>query len=357
MKTIRRYLANEILSNTVLVFVALLGLFAFFDLIQELGELNKGDYRLSFILLYVLLSVPGHIYELFPIAALIGTLTALAQLAKNSELTVIRVSGASPTNVALAISEIGLIFVVLAFIFGEFVAPPSDREAQRLRLKATSSVVAQQFRSGIWVKDQTSFVNVEQILPDSTLLGIKIFEFDPEYHLHTISYAKQGDYQSNNVWRLQEVNQTRFTDRKTTVNILPEALWKSVITPDLLNVLLVVPEQMSAWNLYNYIKHLRANKQQTSEHEIAFWGKLSYPFAVLVMMFLALPFAYYGQRHHGIGPKVFAGVMLGLVFHFLNSLSGHLGVLNQWPPILTAILPTLFFLSTAAAMMWWIERR
>ena len=63
MKTIRRYLANEILSNTVLVFVALLGLFAFFDLIQELGELNKGDYRLSFILLYVLLSVPGHIYE------------------------------------------------------------------------------------------------------------------------------------------------------------------------------------------------------------------------------------------------------------------------------------------------------
>ncbi len=357
MRTIRRYLASQILNNTLLVFIALLGLFAFFDLIQELGELNKADYRLSLILLYVLLSVPSHVYELFPIAALIGTLVALAQLAKSSELTVIRVSGASAASIGLAICEIGLIFVILAFVVGEFVAPPSDREAQRLRLKATSTVVAQHFRSGLWIKDKSSFINVEQVLPDSSLLAVKIFEFDSDYHLHSISLAAQADYQENNTWRLKEIHQTRFTPGKTSATTIAEAYWRSVLTPDMLNILLVAPEKMSTWNLYHYINHLKVNKQQASQHEIALWSKLNYPFAVLVMMLLALPFAFFGPRHHGVGPKVFVGVMLGLGFHFLNRLSAHLGLINQWSPIFSAIMPTLFFLSLTMAMMWWIERR
>ena len=39
-------------------------------------------------------------------------------------------------------------------------------------------------------------------------------------------------------------------------------------------------------------QHLAANKQRTDRYEIALWKKLFYPFAALVMMALALPFAY-----------------------------------------------------------------
>lgn len=357
MRILNRYLAHEVYSATLLVFAALLMLFAFFDLIHELGDLGKGNYRLVNILGYVLLSLPGHVYELFPIAALIGTLFALAQLTAHSEFTVMRVSGLSTPRIALSLAKAGLLFVVLTFVFGEFIAPPSGRAAEQLRLKATSSVVAQEFRSGLWVKDAGNFVNVEEVLPDATMKGVKIYEFDPDFRLRTISYAKLGEHVSENRWSLTDVAQTRFEPGRTVVSKLPQAYWHSVLTPDILNVLLVVPEKMSAWNLYFYVQHLRENRQKTTRYEIALWSKLAYPFASLVMIMLALPFAYYQGRSGGVSAKVFAGIMLGLGFHLLNRLFAHLGLLNDWPPLFSAIFPTLAFLGAAMTMMWWVERR
>jgi lipopolysaccharide export system permease protein len=357
LKVLNRYLAHEIYSATLLVFSGLLMLFAFFDLIHELGDLGKGEYRLVKILGYVLLSLPGHVYELFPIAALIGTLFALAQLTAHSEFTVMRVSGMSTPRIALALAKAGTLFVILTFIFGEFIAPPSERAAEQLRLKATSSVVAQEFRSGLWVKDAGNFVNVEEVLPDTSMKGVKIYEFDPGFRLRTISYAQRGEHVDENRWRLTEVAQTRFEADRAVVTNLPQAYWYSVLTPDILNVLLVVPEQMSAWNLYFYVEHLRENKQKTTRYEIALWSKLAYPFATLVMIMLALPFAYYQGRSGGVSGKVFAGIMLGLVFHLLNRLFAHLGLLNDWPPVFSAIFPILVFLGAAMAMMWWVEKR
>ncbi len=95
MKVYQRYLAREIYSAVTLVLVAFLMLFAFFDFINELQSLGKGSYQLRYMSLFVLLTLPGHIYELAPIAVLIGTLYALTMLARHSEITVLRASGLS----------------------------------------------------------------------------------------------------------------------------------------------------------------------------------------------------------------------------------------------------------------------
>ncbi|MBX6393125.1 MAG: LptF/LptG family permease, partial [Burkholderiales bacterium] len=141
------------------------------------------------------------------------------------------------------------------------------------------------------------------------------------------------------------------------VERLPNIDWRSVLTPDMLAVLLVRPEKMSAWALYQYTEYLAKNRQRTERYEIALWKKLVYPFAALVMMGLALPFAYILVRAGGVGAKLFAGVMLGVLFHFLNTLFSHLGVLQSWPPFASAILPSAIFLLVAIGMMWWVERR
>lgn len=357
VKILKRYLAKEIFGSTLLVLSALLMLFAFLDLIHELQDVGKGAYRLPLVVVYVLLSLPGHVYELFPIAALIGTIFALAQLVANSEYTVMRASGVSILRMAWVLVQIGSVLVLIGFVFGEYIAPPSDRLAQQLRVKATSGVVAQEFRSGLWVKDELSFVNVREVLPDTRLLGVNIFDFDAAHRLRSISFAKQGSYQGDNRWRLQDVVQTRFDDAQTSVQRIPEKVWESVLNPDILSVLLVMPEQMSAWNLYHYVQHLRDNKQKTSRYEIALWNKLVYPLAVLVMMLLALPFAYYQRRAGGVGAKIFAGIMLGLSFHLLSRLVAHLGQLNDWSPLASAMFPTLLFLTASIGMMWWVERR
>jgi len=357
MSILRRYLAREILSSILLVFAALLALLAFLDLVRQLQDLGQGNYRLPYVLLYVSLSIPGHIYELFPVATLIGAILALAQLAASSEYTVMRISGISPWRMALMLAQIGLPLVVASFIVGEYVAPASEQLAQQVWIKATRAVVAQEFRSGLWVKDEHTFVNVRSVTPDSTLDSVNIFEFDDNYRLRSISFAKHGGYQGGNLWQLSDVTRTVFSDTGVKVTRLPEIEWRSVINPGILSVLMVAPEQMSALSLYQYVEHLRENRQQTSRHEIALWSKLTYPFAVLVMLLLALPFGYTQQRAGGVSLKIFAGIMLGLGFHMLNQMVSRLGQLNDWPTLFSATFPTLLFLSAALAMMWWVERR
>lgn len=357
MKVFRRYVAREVYKATAIVGVAFLGLFAFFDLINELEDIGKAGYRIQHAIGFVLLSLPGHAYELFPIVVLIGTLVALAGLAATSEYTVMRTSGLSPLGAALMLVRIGLAFMVAAVLISEVVAPEAERAAQRLRLDRLGSAIAGELRSGIWVKSDTRFVNVRFVLPDASLQGVQIYEFSPEFRLLSISQAATGRYEAGEYWRLSDVVRTTFSDDGAQVERLKELEWRSVLTPAMLTVLTAVPEKMSAWSLFQYIRHLSENRQATERYEIALWKKMVYPLAALVMMALALPFAYLQVRFGGVGVKVFAGIMLGVLFHFLNSLFSTLGVLQSWPPLASALLPSAVFLAMAIGMMWWVERR
>ncbi len=357
MRTLRLYIATEIIAATALVFVALVMLFAFFDLVDQIKDLGRGAYTLRWIVIYVLLQVPDRVYGLFPPAALIGTLFALARMVAGSEYTVMRTSGVSTARFAATLAAIGVLLAAIAFVVGEFVAPPALQLAQRIRSQAITGLVAQEFRSGLWIKDDKNFINVVEVLPDTSLRGVRIYEFDGQYRLRSISYAKSGTYQSDRRWLLREVKQTRFEEMKTVVRDIREESWQSVLDPALINVLLVQPEQMSAWSLYSFAQHLKENRQKALRYEIALWSKLSYPLAVMVMIVLALPFAQVQGRQAGVGAKIFAGIMLGLAFHFLNRLFSHLGLLYDWPPYAAALVPTATFLSIAMGMMWWQERR
>lgn len=357
LQVFERYLAREIYVATALVLTAFLALFSFFDLVHELADLGKGGYQFHHALGYVLLTLPGRAYELFPVAVLIGTLYALTLLARHSEITVLRASGLSTGRMLVALGKIGAVFVALTFLIGEFAAPPAERVAQQLRLRAMSSVVGQEFRSGLWVKDEHAFVNVSEVLPDATMQGVRIYEFDAQHQLLSISEAASGTYVAPDHWLLGDVVRTIFDGDRTRVDRIDQLKWRSALTPDILTVMLVAPARMSLVNLYLYINHLSENQQKTHRYEIAMWKKLIYPAAALVMMALALPFGYVHDRMGNVSLKVFLGVMLGVTFHLLNGLFSSLGVINSWPPLFAALTPSLLFLLAAAAMTWWVERR
>ena len=355
--TLERYLAREIYGSVSLVLAGFLALFAFFDLIRELTDLGNGGYNLRQIFSFVMLSVPTHAYELFPVVVLIGTMYVLAHLASNSEFTVMRAAGLTPAQAGRMLVRIGVPFVLLTFVTGEWVAPYTEQAAQALRLRAMSSLIGKNLASGLWFKDERSFINIEEARESSNLRGVRVYEFDASYRLRQFSAARSAVYRGAGLWQLNGVVQTRLRDGVTQVYSFGEADWRSAVNPEMLEVLIVVPERMSAWRLYKYTQHLSGNRQKTERYEIAMWKKLFYPFATLVMMALALPFAYLHARSGMVGLKVFLGVMLGVFFHMLNSLLAHLGLLRNWPPLGAALLPSLLFLLSAALMMWWVERR
>ncbi len=363
--TLERYLGRQIYGAVGFVLAGFLALFAFFDLIRELKDLGNGAYQLRQIFTVVLLWLPGHAYELLPVAVLIGTLYVLAHLSSNSEYTVMRASGLSPARAGLVLAKVGVAFVALTFAIGEWVAPTTEKMAQQTRMRAMSSLIGQGLQSGLWFKDERSFINVAQAPEANLLQGVRIYEFDAAYRLRIVSEAREAEYAGAGLWRLREVVQTRFEGPEARAGPVhaglvttrfAEAEWRSAVNPDLLSVLIVAPERMSAWKLYRYTRHLAGNKQKTERYEIALWKKLFYPLATLVMMALALPFAYLQSRSGMVGVKVFFGIMLGIVFHMLNSLFSHVGLLQQWPPVAAAAVPSVLFFATALLMMLWIER-
>jgi len=357
IRTLERYLARQIYGATAFVLLAFLGLFAFFDLIRELADLGKVDYQLRQVFTFVLLSTPTHAYELFPVVVLIGTLYVLAHLASNSEYTVMRASGLSPRRAGLILAKIGLVFVVLTFVTGEWVAPWAEEQAQKVKLRAMSSMIGQDLTSGLWFKDEGSFINVREARQTNQLSGVRIYDFDAQYRLQKITLAQRADYAGNGIWRLQEVVWTQFTAQGPRTERRPEVEWRSRVSPDMLDALIVRPERMSAWALHKYTEHLAGNRQRTERYEIALWKKLFYPLAALVMMALALPFAYMQARAGMVGVKVFLGIMIGIFFHMMNSLFAHIGLLQNWPPLSAAVVPSVAFLAAAILMMWWVERR
>jgi lipopolysaccharide export system permease protein len=380
MTVLQRYFAKEIASAVLFTLIAFLSLFAFFDLMSELSSVGHGGYKLQHAFLYVMMGMPGYTYELMPIAVLIGTIRVLANFASTSEFTIMRVSSMSTLKAGLMLIKIGVVFVLITFLFGEYLSPLATEAAGKMKLRAMGTTIANEFRSGLWTKDVirsnglsgevtgSRFLNVRNIRPDGQLEGLKLYEFDPDFRMTAMITAASADYQHSHIWLLHNVTETHFSNQvfesdnfssgatgmSTTTSASKELV--SDITPEILGVMFADPDRMSASDLYAYTKHLAENKQVTERYEIAFWKKLVYPLAIFVMMALALPFAYLHVRSGGVSLKIFVGIMIGVSFQLLNSLFSHIGLLNTWPAFITAALPSAVFLLLAIGALWWVER-
>ncbi len=375
MRVIQRYFTAEITRSVFFALAAFLALFAFFEMMGQLEQVGRNGYNLQQAVFYVLMGLPGNVYELMPTAVLIGTIYTLSQLAARSEFTIMRVSSMSTGMAAKVLARIGIGFAVLTIVFGELIAPKASEWAEKLKLQAQGASMSSQFRSGMWAKDVikdnglegnvtgSRFINIHAVQPDGRIEGVKLYELDTDFHMARMITAKSGLYEGNHQWQLDEVVQSDFTggrDRDITEPVKTVKMAKmtlvSEVTPEILSVLFADPDRMSAYDLLAYTKHLEANNQRTDRYEIAFWKKIVYPLSIFVMLALALPFAYLHFRAGGVSLKIFTGIMIGVSFQLINSLFSHLGLLNTWPAFITAALPSLLFMVLAAVSLWWVER-
>jgi lipopolysaccharide export system permease protein len=386
MTVLQRYFAVSIAQMVGFVLLAFLALNAFFDLTNQLTMVGNHGYGLQHVFLYVLLRVPYHVYEVMPIAALIGTIITMAQFAASSEFTIMRASGMSTRLAAWMLFKIGIVLVLVAFVFGELIAPRTAPIAERMRLSARGSTVSQGFVSGMWTKDVvrtegvtgkvsgSRFFNVRQFSNDGRLMDVRLYEFDTDFRMRSLITAARGTYKGSNTWRLEEVTETVFSNTASqaaatavlsnygqdtshvTTRKLAGMDLISEITPKIISVSASDPDRMSANELAVYARHLSENKQENERFKIAFWKKLFGPLAIFVLMALALPFAYLQTRSGGVSIKIFAGIMLGVGYMLVDSLFAHLGLLSAMPAVLTAIAPSLVFLGLALFALWRVER-
>ncbi|MBC7649763.1 MAG: LPS export ABC transporter permease LptG [Vitreoscilla sp.] len=381
MKTIRRLIYGEVLASIALVAAGFLALFFFFDLVDELQYLGKTNglptasdiYQIRHALLYVSLLVPNHLYELLPISVLIGTIFVMARLAKSSEYTILRTSGLDPWRALKLLLSLGCIFVVASFVIGDYLAPLSERTAQLLKAKYQGTITVGQ--TGAWLKEKQAYntyvANVKRLSPNNEMLGIQIFEFDNKGLVVSKMQAAKGTFSEDDSWLLKGVSRIEFSlpaSSTTAVNttatlagvsrsMLNSFRWPTEISQEMVSVALLKPERMATIDLFNYIRHLDANGQTAQRYEIEFWKKVFYPLSCLVMVVLALPFAYLHFRSGGISGYVFVGVMIGISFFLLNNVFGYIGNLQNWQPWFAAAAPGLLYMTISLGAFGWLVLR
>lgn len=368
MKTVRRLIYIDLVTNIAYVCLGFLALFLFFDLVDEMSSVGIQQYALPHAILYVLLQIPGHLYELLPIGVLIGGVLVMARFAQSSEFTILRTSGLGPKRALQTLLTLGACFVLLTFVVGDYVAPLANRTAQLLKAKYQKTTVAGQ--SGAWLKEQQRYsryaVNVSALDGNGDMTRVRIFEFDTSDRIISSTEALSGQFLSD-AWLLRDAKrielplnlkaismESAVTKISANVRLVPEYRWPTEINAQMVAVALLKPERMPVYDLFSYIQHLDRNGQSAQIFEIEFWKKLFYPLSCMVMLMLALPFAYLHFRQGGIAGYVFGGVVTGISFFLLNNVFGYIGNISHWEPWLAAAAPSMIYFAVSLAAFSWV---
>lgn len=379
MKVLTRHVAKEVLIATLFVLVALVALIAFFDLVSQARNIGN-RYSISMALFLTMLKLPSRLYEVMPIAALLGAVYTMSRLASNSEFTIMRVAGLSPFRLAGMMTVPALILIAMTYCLGEWLTPAADMMRNDMdNILFNRKLSARGYSSGVWVKDNVKeqqnagqatvrFVNVHNLIAGehSRTGAWRVFEFDEDGSLIRVLHAPEANYISGRGWHLKDAkvetlpkithDETPMVEKSSARKDV-DLMLPSEMRPEILGVLTIKPERMGISDLWQYIAHLKETRQTSDRYQVALWSKVFYPLAIFVMLAVAMPFAYLNTRSGGVSIKIFAGLMIGISFYALNNIFSFLGVLNTWHPMVVAVVPTSVMLICAAVALWLLERR
>jgi len=374
MRIARRYLAFEIYRASAVMLLALVGLFTFFAFVAELDSVGVRLSLLDLLTLQVL-ALPTQVYELLPIALLIGAILALAGLAQRHELVILRVSGVSGVKLLGMLWVITLPIMLIAYALSEAVMPTTEIQSSEATLNLLGKAGGGRMHSGYWFKETDAaghdrILNIGSLRFGGHVADVTLYEFGPGQELLRFSQSPQGRLADGQLI-LDRVVQTRITlhaasdlgDAQipsapmTRLERLAQRTLPTSLTPERLIARILTPERMAIADLLDYIHYLQNNHLQTGRQVVALWRKLAYPFLLPVMMTIAAPIAFMQTRRGGVGNKVFLGIVLGVGFYMLNQLMLNMGMLGHWMPWVTALAPNLLALALALGALLWMEHQ
>lgn len=377
--TVRHLFFSEILLTTAWVVMGFLALFFFFDIVEDLGSMDKRGYQLHYVIVTCLLKLPANLYELLPICILIGTILVLARLAQHSEYTILRVSGLSPSRALKLLAIVGFTGMVITFLLGDVIVPLANKTSERYALKFNQSTgnIMKTLNNVTWLRDKDdnySYAISASQSKKNELATVTIYAFDKNHRLVFWTEAQQAkigpkswtlinvdQYIPLNIGASEETVDISLSETQTAQPQIKHEKYQTLEWPNHLNEQLVgISAQkgtnLPIWAVLKYINYLSDNAQDTSEFTFAAWQKLLYPFACIVMVMLALPFAYLHFRSGTISTKVFGGIMIGISFMVINSMFSHLGQLHHWPAIISVGAPSFIYLILSLSVFTWLVR-
>ena len=352
MNIIDRYIGQAVITGVATVLTIFIVLYELFAFAGEAGAIGRADYTIWTAIAYSLLLVPQHIYELFPLSMLLGTMLGLGWLANHNELVIIRMAGVSLLRIVGAIMKTAVMLMLLAMVIGEGIAPPLHQYAGEMQIKALHKNINLNTDYGLWARDDETYINVNRVDNDGRLIGITLYQFADGNHVQRQIDAQQAVHDGKQ-WTLYNVKETVYKNNSFVENRIREMKWKTLLDLDMVKIVAIPPDLLSVWKLNSYIDYLKNNDLEFTKYELVFWTKLFAPFTILAMVLLAVPFVFGSNRHISIGKQILLGFLVGITFYMVSRLSGQMGLVYGVPAVFSALLPNLLVI----ALTVWSYRR
>lgn len=349
MRRIGAYITRAVLGAISLVLVVIVGLDCITAMIDELENV-QGNYNFVEVLAYVAMTIPSRIYEFIPFAALIGSLTGLGVLASNSELVVIRSAGVSTGRIVWMVMRPMLVVMAFGLFLGEYIAPPAEQIAQSRRALAESSNGGFTSRSGMWNREGNHYMHFNAVQPNGVLHGVTLLDFDDNRRLKSALFARRASYLQGG-WLMEGVEETLLSEYKTERVEQNTRKWQTSLTPDILNLVIMLPENLSVSGLNAYGAYLKTQGLDNREYELAFWEKILQPLAIAALVLIAISFVFGPLREVTMGFRVFSGVIVGIVFRTCQDLMGPASLVFGFSPLYAVLTPVIVCLLIGLIML------
>lgn len=337
MKLIKRYIAQSVLGAIAVVLCVIVALDVISEFIDELGNLS-GNYTIQEVLIYAILAVPSSVYDYLPLASLVGCLIGLGLLANSSELTIIRAAGVSIKQIIWAVMRPILLYIGLGVFLGEYITPTTDQYAESRKAIALGHKNALQGQRGVWNREGNEFMHFSAVLPNGKLFGITRMQFSSDGKLTSSTYAESAIFQGSS-WFERNGITTLFDPQTTVRSEFPARSWQTEISPALLDVLVLPPEDLPMKRLHSYAGYLDRQGQDAAEYRLAFWQKALQPFATASLVMIAISFIFGPLRQVTMGFRIFTGVIVGIVFQTSQDLLGPSSLLFGFSPLIAVLVP------------------
>lgn len=344
MIKIDRYIRNTVFQSMLLVLLVLAGLDMLFTLFEELGETDD-RYQSVDAVIYVLQTFPRHIYELLPMAALIGSLIGLGILASGNELVVMQTAGIKVNRIVWAVMKPAAVVMIAGLLLGEFIAPPLELKGEVDKAIASGEEVMLS-RYGFWQRNGNEYVHFNAIDPDGILYGVTIYSFDDQRQLISNSFAQRAVYHEEATgayWLLEDITETIFERKGEELNSYNSSYltksWDVDLSPDLLKVLIIDSDKMAISDLFRYATRFESQGQDAGQYFLSFWRKLLQPLTTAALVLVAISFVFGPLREATMGSRVFVAVCFGLLFTIFQRLLNTVSLVYQLNPFLAVIIP------------------
>ena len=338
MRLLDGYTARNVLINTLVVIVVIVGLDAIFTLVDELDQL-KGGYGIVEALQFMALRLPRRAYEYMPMACLIGCLSALGTMAANSELTVMRSAGLSVWRIIVAVLKPVSLLMVLSVLTAEYAIPQLEKIAQSQKAVALGKGESLSNKGrGYWHREGNQFMRFTAIEPNGVLHGISLFSFDDERNLTQVLTAERAIYQRS-YWQMQQVKDIQVTPDLLLESVHDTMTWDTGLTPDRLSVVMIEPRDMSISDLYQYAVYIGNQGLNADNYLLSFWRKILQPVSTFALVLLGVSFIFGPLRSVTAGSRIFSGILVGLVYKYMEELLAPASIVLGFAPVMASVIP------------------